>query len=79
MRFVFILLFFFVGLEQATAPVQANFHARSQALDHTSAITLQRQAGLFDYVSNNRSRMIQITTIAFAIGLAILLTSVRKH
>lgn len=35
--------------------------------------------GLTDYVMGNRSRMIQIATIAFGIGLVILMTATRKH
>jgi len=33
---------------------------------------------LFDYIRGNRSRMVQITTIAFGIGLVILMTATRK-
>ena len=34
---------------------------------------------LFDYIRGNRSRMVQVATIALAIGLVILMTSTRKH
>ncbi|MCI0641402.1 MAG: hypothetical protein L0Y72_08725 [Gemmataceae bacterium] len=35
--------------------------------------------GFWDYVKGNRSRMIQIAFIGFAVGVVILITSTRKH
>ena len=38
-----------------------------------------RAESLLDYIRGNRSRMIQVTTIAFGIGLVILMTATRKR
>jgi hypothetical protein len=36
-------------------------------------------AGLKDYIIGNRSRMIQVVTIGFALGIVILVTATRKY
>jgi len=36
-------------------------------------------ASFFDYVTGNRSRVIQFAFIGFAVGVVILMTSTRKH
>ncbi|MCI0380965.1 MAG: hypothetical protein L0215_25555 [Gemmataceae bacterium] len=43
----------------------------------TSAAVLV--GGFWDYVKGNRSRMIQVAFIGFAVGVVILITSTRKH
>jgi hypothetical protein len=75
MRFLLVLLLF------CTGPVPAASAAGTE-LDSSqlsASFYPQRHAGFTDYVIGNRSRMIQVTTIAFGLGLVILMTSTRKH
>lgn len=70
--FVLVLL---TALLLGAADAPAASPAAGFALPAAGAVP----GSLTDYVMGNRSRMIQITTIAFALGLVILMTSTRKH
>lgn len=75
MRLLLCLVLFWNGSALASSAAQAEPSARST----TIATPILRHAGLMDYVLGSRARLIQVATIAFGIGLVILLTSTRKH
>jgi hypothetical protein len=75
MRYLLFCLIFWTGLSPAAAAVPAV----PVSYQPTATASIRRPAGFMDYVIGNRARMIQVTTIGFALGLVILMTSTRKH
>lgn len=87
------LLFVLAGLGSAAGQLQASTPAphsstpsSSQSTTAPAARSVQAPASasvlladLQSYIIGNRSRMIQVVTIGFALGIAILVTATRKH
>lgn len=75
LSFVLLLLLGFAALGPTAPRAEAGQPVCAARTPPVGALP----ADLFDYIRGNRSRMIQVATIGFGIGLVILLTSVRKH
>jgi hypothetical protein len=80
-RWLLLLLVGLLALGALTSPVLAAESSPSgpAASMAASAAPTVIFAGLFDYVTGSRTRMVQFTFIGFAIGVVILMTSTRKH
>ena len=75
MRFLLaILLIFAITVPVATATGTDSFPPQPILAPPTFA-----QSQVMNYVLGDRSRMLQVTTIGFGIGLVILLTATRKR
>src|SRR5262249_8068014 len=75
MRFLLAILLTWVG---AVQPVVAASAATSSS-QPVPAQAPFAQAQLMNYVLGDRTRLVQVTTIAFGIGVVILLTATRKR
>ena len=76
LRFAQMLLFALCLLGPATEKAHASAVATQVSQQPSGRLHANK---LFDYIRGNRSRMVQVATIALGIGLVILMTSTRKH